>query len=455
MAEYKFNLKPRKIKKIKTKNRSIVTKIPHPKSLNILNKLKKFESNNAIEQLPVIWDKAKNYQIFDSYGNIWIDFTSSIFVANSGHGNKNTINNIKKILNKPLLHSYYYPTNIRLKFLKKLISITPKKLDKAILLSAGTEATERSMKIASIYGKKFKKEKNIFISWEGNYHGKTLNAQMLSGQYSDHKWINNFNRNIIHLPFPYPWIIEKNNITGKELFHKHLKILIKKGVNLSSISAFFIESFQGWGAIFYPKDYIKELRIWSKKNKSLLVFDEIQSGFWRTGKMFAYQNYKVEADMVICGKGISGSLPLSAVLGKSNIINLDSSYTSTHGGNPLACAAGLGNLNFLSNKNFQKNISIKEKIIQKRLESWLIRYPKRIQRILGKGMIYGVFISKEGSDELDTVMTNKICEKAMEKGVFSICTGRGTLKLGPPLTIENNALVEGLKVYEECFSELF
>ena len=83
---------------------------------------------------------------------------------------------------------------------------------------------------------------------------------------------------------------------------------------------FFVESFQGWGALFYPKDYIKELRKWSYKNKSLLVFDEIQAGFYRTGKLFAYQHYDVKADMVICGKGISGSLPLSAVLGEKNLL---------------------------------------------------------------------------------------------------------------------------------------
>ena len=101
------------------------------------------------------------------------------------------------------------------------------------------------------------------------------------------------------------------------------------------------------GAIFYPTDYIIELRKWASSNKALLIFDEIQAGFYRTGKLFAYEHYGVQADLVICGKGISGSLPLSAVLGSKKLIELDSAYTSTHGGHPLSCAAGLGNLEFL------------------------------------------------------------------------------------------------------------
>ena len=455
MSSFKFNLTPRKVKKIITKFRTINTLIPVPKSINILKELKKYESENAIEQLPVIWDKAKNFTIHDPYGNKWIDFTSSIFVTNTGHGEKKIIDEIKKIINKPLLHSYYYPTLVRLDFLKKLIKITPPNLKKAILLSAGTEATERAIKIAKIYGNSFNKKKNIIIAWEGNYHGQTLNAQMLSGQPNDQTWIDNFDKNIIHLPFPYPWILTKKKINGKKLFHDHLKIIKNKGIDLNRISSFFVESFQGWGAIFYPKDYIKELKKWSVKNKSLLIFDEIQAGFWRTGKLFAYEHYGVSADLVICGKGISGSLPLSAVLGSINLINLDSSYTSTHGGNPVACAAGLGNLKVFDNIKFIDDLKIKEQIFIKYLTKWKIMYPYRVKTFLGKGMLFGLFISKVNSDELDENLTNIICEKAMEKGVFSICTGRGTLKLGPPLSISCKALEEGLKVYEECFEEVF
>ncbi len=455
MASFKFNLTPRKVDEVDTKHRRIRTLIPTPQSLEIINELREYESTNAIEQLPVIWDKAINHQIYDPYGNIWIDFTSSIFVTNSGHGNKDIVDKINQFTNKPLTHSYYYPTEVRLEFLKKLIRLCGGNFNKAILLSAGTEATERAIKIVKLYGKSKDIAKPTIIAWEGNYHGKTLNAQMISGQYNDHKWIDYFDPNIIHLPFPYPWLEVYKNKTGEEIFFDHLKLLESKGLELNNIAGFFVESFQGWGAIFYPKDYIQALRNWAYKNNSLMVFDEIQAGFGRTGKMFAYEHYEVDADLVICGKGISGSLPLSAVLGKSELIELDSAYTSTHGGHPLSCASGIGNLEIFEDKAFLSSVNAKGKVMRERLESWKNKYPERVTMILGKGLLYGIFINDPRSGELDINLTNIICERAMEKGVFSICTGRGTLKLGPPLTIPEEAIIEGLEVYEECFEELF
>ena len=455
MSSFKFNLTPREVKTIKTINRSIVTKIPVPESIEIINEIAKHESSNAVEQLPVVWESAKNHQIFDCWGNSWIDFTSSIFVTNSGHGNDQVISRVEELLNKPLMHSYYYPTKIRLEFLKKLISICPKNFEKAILLSAGTEASERALKIAKIYGKNHNKKKNYIVAWDGNYHGKTLGAQLIGGQHKDKEWVGFDDSNIVHLPFPYPWVLEKFDGSGEKLFFHHLDILRSKGVELSKVSAFFAESFQGWGAVFYPIDYIQALKKWAVENSTLLIFDEIQAGFGRTGKLFAYEHYDVEADIVVTGKGISGSLPLSAVIGPSDLIELDDAYTSTHGGNPIACAAGLGNLEYFENNNLLDMSKKKGDIMLKKINTWKEKYPNRIGRILGNGMLYGVFITKHDSDELDDQMTNLICEKAMEKGVFSICTGRGTLKLGPPITIPEDALLEGLSVYEECFNELF
>jgi 4-aminobutyrate aminotransferase-like enzyme len=455
MSSFEFNMIPREVPIIKTDNRTINTKIPVPESLSLIEEIRNYESSNAVEQLPVIWGSAKNHQIFDEWGNAWIDFTSSIFVTNSGHANDQVLKRINECISKPLLHSYYYPTKIRAQFLKKLIEITPSYLEKAILLSAGTEATERAIKISRIYGNSVSKGKNIIIGGEGNYHGKTLGAQMVGGQHNDKEWIGYSDPNIAHMPFPFPWEFDNYEGNGRDLFFSHLELLEEQGVNLAKIAAFFVESFQGWGAIFYPVDYIKAMREWSTDNNCLLVFDEIQAGFGRTGKLFAYEHYCVEPDLVICGKGISGSIPLSAVLGSSRLIELDPGYTSTHGGNPLACAAGLGNLEAFEDLDLVKESKRKEKIMQDILYSWQKKYPSRIGRILGNGLLFAVFITKENSEELDSDLTNDICERAMEKGVFSICTGRGTLKLGPPLTIPDDALIEGLSVYAECFEELF
>ena len=148
MAKFTFNLKPREVPEVNTEHRKINTKIPVPESLSLMEEIKKYESSNALEQLPVVWDRAKNHQIFDEWGNAWIDFTSSIFVTNTGHANEETLKRINECISKPLIHSYYYPTRIRAEFCKKLIEMTPNNLEKAIELS--TKDIEEGQIIQSI-----------------------------------------------------------------------------------------------------------------------------------------------------------------------------------------------------------------------------------------------------------------------------------------------------------------
>ncbi len=454
MTEQIPKLVPRDVEKVETEHRRIATKIPVPESIPILEKIKRYESSNVMDQLPVVWDHAKGYQIFDAWGNIWIDFSSTIFVTNAGHGNDQVINRIKEQLDKPLLHSYSYPTEIRANFLEKLISMTPSYLEKASLFSTGTEASERAIKISKLYGQQCSPQKKIIVGGDGNFHGKTMGSQMVGGQHEHGTWIGYKDPNVTHLAFPFPWVLEKEGKTGEQFFHDNLRTLEKDGISLNEIAAFFVESFQGWGAIFYPSEYVQAMSKWAKDNGALLVFDEIQAGFGRTGKFFTYEHYDVEPDLVICGKAISSSLPLSAVLGPAEIIELDPTYTSTHGGHPLACAAGLGNLEAFEKEDLVKESRRKEPIISEEINQWKKRFGRRIGHIFGKGCLFGVFIVKEDSDELDYELTNQIVERAMEKGVFSICTGRGTIKLGPPLNIPDEALREGLKVYEESINEL-
>lgn len=451
-----FNLKPVKVPKVKTSHRVINTSIPVPESINILNRIEKFESSNVKDQLPVVWDRAEGFQIFDKWGNCWIDFTSTIFVTNSGHNHPKIINAIVG-QQQTLGHAYSYATEIRSQYIEKLIKFVPGYLEKVSLYSAGTEATERAVKLARYYGKKFSPTRRVIVGWDGNYHGKTMGAQMISGQHADKGWIGELDPNIVHLPYPYPWVLEQLGITGKELFEEHLKILEAKNITAKNITAFMAETFQGWAAVFYPVDYIKELRKWTQENDILLIFDEIQSGFGRTGKLFGYEHYEIEPDLVCCGKGISGSLPLSAVLGRGDLIDLDPAYTSTHGGHPVACAAGLANIEVFIEENLVTEAARKEAILRSHADGWAKMFPGLIGDVFVKGMIMGVFIMKRDAKDrmdVDIQFCDQVVEKAMQKGLFLIRTGRGTLKLGPPLNIPDNALVEGLEVIGEVISEL-
>lgn len=450
----KYDLVAENTVKIKTKHREIATQIPHPDSIKIIEELREVESDSMHDQLPLLWNSAKDYQIFDGYGNCFIDLTSTIFVANIGHSHPKVIEAIQKCCEKPLINNYYYPSHERKDFVKRLIEVTPKHLDKAILYSTGAETTEASFKIMRQYGHSISKEKITILSFEGSFHGKTTGSQQLGGKVGGKSWIKNLDKNIVHIPFPTQWYLQESGLTGSELFLRDIQKLGKEGINLNHIAGIIMEPYQGWGALFYPQDYIDSMVIWAKKNNVLITVDEVQAGFGRTGKLFGFEHYGIEPDLVCLGKAISSSLPLSAIIGREKLINLDASMNSTHGGNPMACAASLASLNVLIDEDLIKQSELKGKILEQALLQWQKEVPNIISYISCKGLVAAIFFTKKDSDTLDIELVDKLIYKAMLKGVNSVRTLSGTIKIGPPLTIPEDALLEAIDVYKECLQEL-
>jgi len=437
---------------IKTKNRFIHTLIPAPGTKILFKNLSKVESRSMHGQMPIAWDKAKNFNIFDIAGNKFIDFTSTIFVANIGHSNPRLIQYIKLALRKNLLHSYAYINKIREKYLKKLILFAGKNFQKAFLMSAGTEATEAALKLMRMYGQKQGKRKLGIICFEGNWHGRTMGAQMMSGNVKQKEWVGYHDPNIYHLPFPYPWVLKSNN---PEQFLINSLIRLQKKVNLKKdICGVMIETFQGWGAVYYPKKYIKLLYKICKKNKILVTFDEMQSGFARTGYKFGYEYYGIRPDLICCGKGMGGGIPISGVIGKKNIMDLPDvgNMSSTHSANPLACYAGLAVLEEINKKKLLQSTKNKEKILFKKLNQIKDKFPEEILYVQGKGLISALIFNLN----LKNNIKNKIklvVEKCLKNGLLVVYTGRESIKIGPPLTITINALIEGINVLDQAITE--
>jgi 4-aminobutyrate aminotransferase/(S)-3-amino-2-methylpropionate transaminase len=438
---------------IKTHNRLIKTKIPAPGTNKIIKSLKKSESQSMQGQLPIIWAKAVGHSLFDIGGNKFIDFTSTIFVANIGHSNANLIKNLKKILDKELLHSYAYLNITRERYLKKLVKFAGKNFDKAFLMSAGTEATEAALKLMRLYGKKEKKRKLGIICIEGNWHGRTMGAQMMSGNKKQKEWIGYEDKNIHHIKFPYPWELEK--ITPKDFLNRCLNKLSRKIDLRKDICGFMLETFQGWGAIFYPKEFVKEISKLCKQNKILLTFDEMQAGFARTGKKFGYEHYDIKPDLICCGKGMGGGVALSGVLGKKHIMDLPSvgEMSSTNSANPLACAAGISVIDEINNKRILKRVNENGKYLKIGLENIMYQSSNSIKYVMGKGMVYALIFDKQIPNI--SIKLRKICFGAMQNGLLVVYTGRESIKIGPPLTISKKAIKEGLQVLKEQISKVF
>lgn len=439
---------------IKTKNIHIKTKIPAPGTNKILKSISKYESRSMHGQLPIVWKKAKNFNIFDHEGNKFIDFTSTIFVTNIGHSNENLKKRLIQLINQDLLHSYAYANKIKLKYITKLISMTKGHFEKVFLLSAGTEATEAAFKLMRLYGQSVKKKKLGLICLEGNWHGRTMGAQLMSGNENQKKWIGQNDKNIFHLPFPYPWVLNKEKKTPEEFLLNSLKKFKNKFDLSKDICGVMLETFQGWGALFYPKSYIKLLNKICKKNKILLCFDEMQSGFGRTGKLFGYENYDVKPDLICCGKGMGGGVPISGVLGKKKIMDLPEvgNMSSTHSSNPLSCIAGLTVLEEIESQKILKNTKIKSKVLFKFLNKIKTKNKKKIMHIDGKGLIAAIIFRP---DEKINQNLKKVCIECMKSGLLVVFTGRESIKIGPPLTISIEALKEGLEILDNSIGKIF
>jgi 4-aminobutyrate aminotransferase-like enzyme len=455
MTTHTFSCESKTVPWVLTAYRSIQTAIPAPGTKQILECLEVYESRSMHGQLPIVWDRADNFSVFDIAGNRWIDFTSTIFVANVGHSNARVTAAIKAALDKPLYGCYAYANESRARYLERLVKFAGPPFEKAFLLSAGTEATEGALKLMRMHGQKHGKRRGGIICIEGNWHGRTLGAQMMSSNLAQRGWIGYQDADIHHIPFPYPWALE--GLSPEAFLQQGLDALKARGIDFTlDICGFMLETFQGWGAIFYPIEFVKAIEAICRRNKILLAFDEMQAGFGRTGKAFGFQHYGVTPDLICCGKGMGAGIPLSGVLGSASIMDLPDigNMSSTHSGNPLASAAGLAVIEELEDRNLISEAARKGELLFGKLESLQSRFPERICNLMGRGLIAAVLFKHPKTGMADPSFASQVAELCMQKGLLVVHTGRESIKIGPPLTISDGALLEGVEVLGEAISEI-
>ncbi|KKM72105.1 hypothetical protein LCGC14_1423890 [marine sediment metagenome] len=392
------------------------------KKNNIIRTIKRFEARSMHGQLPVIWKTANMDIVTDINNKKYIDFTSGICVTNAGHSNPEICRALFEEVTGGLMHSYTFYNKPRADFLEHLIKNTPDFIEKAFLVSSGTEATECALKLMKLYGRETRKD--IIMSFNGAMHGRTLGSEFLKGK---ERWIGTWFPEIIHLPFP----------DSKDKFYPDVEWWLVSNIPYRKICGIMIETYQGWSARFYPKKYIQDLVMWCRKHKILVCFDEIQGGMGRTGKLFNYMHYDVEPDLICVGKGFSSSLPLAGVLGKKWILDgpETGSMSSTHSANPLCCAVGLAN--FKEIQRILPSVSAKGKLLHKELKKIFPNF-----EINGKGLLAGIITPTEE-------YATKVCYKAMKKGLLLIKTGLNSIKIAPPLCITKENLLKGLNILKE------
>ena len=446
-----YSIKPRAIKQVDTAFRKITTKFPVPESVPVLEELHRHEPRAMSGQPPIIWDRAEGCQVYDAYGNMWLDWSSGVLVTNIGHGHPKIVDAVVRQAQSHLLHNYCFPSELRARLAGKLVALAPPGLDKVFLLTTGSETTECAVKLARTYGRKIGGDKKIgIVSYEGAFHGRTLGAQLIGGIPALKEWIGNLDPDFHQVPFPGDF----RNPHRK--FEDSLALLKDNRVGPERIAAVITETYQGGNAAFAPVEYMKELARWCSENKILLIFDEVQAGFGRTGKMFAFEHYGVTPDLICIGKGISSSLPLSAVLGRSEIMDHygPGEMTSTHTGNPICVAAALANLDVLAEENLVENARVVGEVLQDGLERLRVKYSDFIAAAPCRGLVAGLHIVQPGGSEPFDDLAFDIVGRAAEKGLLLFApVGRAMVKIAPPLCISEEALRDGITALDEAIGE--
>ncbi|HTA29562.1 MAG TPA: aminotransferase class III-fold pyridoxal phosphate-dependent enzyme, partial [Candidatus Cybelea sp.] len=299
-----FDITPKKVPGVETRYRRIATSLPHPDSVPVLEKLRQCEPISMRGQPPLVWDRAEDIFVYDAYGNRWLDWSSGVLVANAGHAPAEVRQAIIDQVNRPLLHNYVFPSVERARLAEYLLGLAPGGLDKVFFLTTGSEAVECALKLARAHGLQIGGARKIgIVGAERGFHGRTLGSQQAGGLPGLKKWIVNEDPAIVQAPFPDGYWTEN---TSFDLFLETLK---NKGLAAESVAGVILETYQGVGPDFAPKQYVQDLAHWCQTNNVVLIFDEVQSGFGRTGKFWAFEHYDVTPDLICCGKGISSSLP--------------------------------------------------------------------------------------------------------------------------------------------------
>jgi len=453
MAYMNFELTPKKTEKIKTAHRTITTDIPVPETLPLLEDLRTYEPLSMSGQPLVVWDRAEGFTVYDAYGNRWIDFSSGVLVANCGHLRPEMKAALINQIEGGMIHSYCFPNEPRAKLVKRLVELAPPGLDKVFLVTTGAEATENAIKLAKTHGMRtVGPEKNVIVTFEGSFHGRTMGSQLAGGIPSLKDWIGGLDPTFVQVPFPDGYRFENTDFS---VFTDSLK---KQGIPKERVCGVMMEAYQGGIAGFYPEQYMKKLRAWCDDAGALLIDDEVQAGFGRSGRFFSIEHYKIAPDIICCGKGMSGGLPIAAVIGSSRFMDYygPGEMTSTHSGNPLTCCSALTSIDIMEKEGLVENSRLMGEVLHEKLGELQKDNPDVIGKVSGKGLVAALLMVKPNTKEPFHELAFRIVEHSVQKGLMlyaPLGPGGGTVKMNPPLMITEEALLEGVSVLTEATAQ--
>lgn len=402
---------------------------------------------------PVYVDHAKNAELWDVEGQRYIDFGAGIAVCNTGHSHPKIVEAVKSQIDK-FSHTCVMvnPYEVAVELAEKLTEIAPGNSEKkAIFVSTGAEAVENCVKIARAHT-----GRRGVIAFNGGFHGRTNLTMALTGKMTPYKNLfGPFPGDIFHAPFP----IECHDISVKDSL-KAVENLFKVDIAPTDVAAIIIEPIQGEGGFYSaPTEFLVALRKICDDHGIVLIADEIQTGFGRTGKMFNMEYSGVEPDLITMAKGIAGGFPIAAVVGKSEIMDapLPGGLGGTYGGSPIACVAALTVLEIIEEESLIQRSNEIGALFNKQLMALQKQYPALILEVRNKGSMIAMELMVDGDAEQPNIaLTQAIIANAAKYGLVLLACGfyGNVIRFLPPLTTSNEIVEEGLTKFIELFGKL-
>jgi 4-aminobutyrate aminotransferase/(S)-3-amino-2-methylpropionate transaminase len=398
----------------------------------------------------VFTERAENAELWDVEGKRYIDFAGGIAVLNTGHRHPKVMAAVQAQMER-FTHTCFQVTlyDSYVELCERLNAIAPISGPvKSILLTTGAEAVENAIKIA-----RAATGRSGVIAFTGAFHGRTIMAMNMTGKVAPYK--KGFGpalAEIHHVPFPVPQF----GVTTDDSL-KYLQFLLRADIDPARVAAIILEPVQGEGGFHAtPPELMSGLRRVCDEHGIVLVADEVQTGFGRTGKMFAMEHYDVEADLICVAKSLAGGFPLSGVIGRAAIMDASEpgGLGGTYAGNPLACAAALAVLDVFE----EEKLVARANTLGAKLKARLATIARSntaapIDAIRGLGAMVAFDIVKtRGADEPDAAATKRIVARATELGLILLSCGvnANTIRLLMPLTAEDAIVEEGLNLLEEA-----
>jgi 4-aminobutyrate aminotransferase-like enzyme len=421
------------------------TPIPGPRSRELRPALRNFESRNVTfvdEDSPIFWESASEATVTDVDGNRYIDLTAAFGVANTGHSNPYVAAAVHDQAVR-LMHGMgdVHPTEVKVRLLEAVAKVAPGDLSKTFLASTGSEAVEAALKTAMLATGKC-----AFAAYRGAYHGLSLGTLAVSGIEKFREPFGRFvAQTTLFLDYPHADMSPSDEGLGAALSDAERALRAR-----SDIAALIIEPIQGrGGCIVPPKGYLQSLRRICDELGILLIFDEIYTGFGRTGKLFACEHEGAVPDILCIGKAMANGFPISAAVARPAIMDVwpespgEALHTSTYLGNPMGCAAALANLGEIERLDLPRRARELGAMLGARLDG--LRSNANVADVRGRGLMWGIELR-------DTKSAEQLVRSALKQGVILLQAGPqgNVISLTPPLVIPEQQLLCAVDVIEAC-----